>query len=389
MKLNRTPLHGTERNPELFHALLDAGADPTIQLDVGFPSLFQEASRRGDPIAGLMLREMFNTSPFVRYGDQADLGTNPVLDCCRNLFKSHHTAWRQGHLQRLGFLLDQGYSLHAKWKDGTNCLSQFFLTSESQGYLESRGYVQVRREILLFLVNRGADVSSTDNKGRSVSYYAYNRVFCTPCSETYPAYLGDLWDSVLDECGYNILEFRRLAPRKARYTNIYTRRVFEQLWRGRERRCPYWNDAPWPESSTDNIPRIWYILDENGKMCEKCQVCYERPVEVYRSNCCKCGFCTTDLGCLCAQSINRGHQYYCTRPLQREIRWDEKEGRYFFPRDEGDGVCSLGMRNGRATSPQEDHLWDNLSPASSRQPESTIEGSQLLEELFENPWERE
>lgn len=50
MKLNRTPLHGTERNPESFHALLDAGADPTIQLDVGFPSLFQEASRRGDPI---------------------------------------------------------------------------------------------------------------------------------------------------------------------------------------------------------------------------------------------------------------------------------------------------------------------------------------------------
>ncbi|RTE84304.1 hypothetical protein BHE90_001093 [Fusarium euwallaceae] len=401
---HRTPLNGAERNPELFHALLDAGADPTIELDVGFPSLFQEASRRRDPRAGLILREMFRTSPFVRYGDQADLGTNPVLDCFRNLFNSHYATWGQAYLQRLGFLLDQGYSLHLKWADGTNCLTQFFLASQTQTYLESRRHVQGRREILLFLVSRGADAYSTDSKGRSVSDYAYNQVFCTACNETYPPYLGDLWDSVLDECGYDISEFRKIHPRKPRYNDIYTRQIFEQLWQGREHRCPYWNDAKWPDSSLDGVTKTWSILDENGKMCDRCEICFHGEFAKGVSNCGKCGYCASRFDCWCGGgSWGGSHWSFCYRPLHRAIRWDEEEGRYFFFDDDDgrssrdgldDDISSLDIQDGReqhesATCSQEGDHWNNLSPGSPKPSESAMEGSQSEDELFENPWERD
>ncbi|RSL69872.1 hypothetical protein CEP53_002038 [Fusarium sp. AF-6] len=349
----------------------------------------------------LLHRSEFNL-PMCKFLIEQGLDVNERSMWHRNLFNSHYATWSQAYLQRLGFLLDQGYSLHLNWADGRNCLTQFFLTSQTQTCLESRRHVQVRTEILLFLVSRGADVYSTDSKGRPVSDYAYNQVFCTTCNETYPPYLGDLWDSVLDECGYNISEFRKLHPRKPRYNDIYTRQVFKQLWQGREDRCPYWNDAKWPDSSLDGVPKTWSILDENGKMCDKCRVCFQRKFSEgapYCGN--KCGYCTSRFNCPCGRWCT--DLSFCCRSLHRAIRWDEEEGRYFFfdggnglsSRDiSDDEISSLNIQDGReryegSTCPQEGDHWNNLSSGLPKPSESTMKGSQSEDELFANPWERD
>ena len=60
---------------------------------------------------------------------------------------------------------------------------------------------------------------------------------------------GDLFDVVLQSCGYNIYEFRKEYPRTGLYTNEYSRRDFEILWEGIEHLCPYWDDTDWPSSN--------------------------------------------------------------------------------------------------------------------------------------------
>lgn len=359
---------------------------------------------------------MYTSSVFVQYADRETLGDNPYLNCCRLLFRSNFTAAQvKTDFEKLTLLLDNGYSVNTRWADGTNCLSQAFLSFKNRGCFEKRAYVQARKAVLAYLVNHRADINSTDNKGRSVSDYAYNRVFCTPCSESFIPYMGDLWDSVLDECGYDILPFRRLRPRRARYTGIYTRQVFEQLWEGREHRCPYWNDAPWPESSPECVPRSWAFLDENGKVCEQCQFCFQSHFEQRGFICGKCGFCTSVLGCQCAQGGNNRHRMNCLRPLRRRIRWDEGQNRYFYLdddeysahdvscEDESSGgvvmdyeVYSGGVRTeGKGEKHQEDlgtiiyedEDWNNLSSSSLSLSALAGRGSPSQNELFGNPWE--
>ncbi|KAK3361862.1 hypothetical protein B0T24DRAFT_498839, partial [Lasiosphaeria ovina] len=90
---------------------------------------------------------------------------------------------------------------------------------------------------IMYLINHGADPYAKDHFSKSVSTYAY----------TLRHYdfvrlgdiRGDVWDFALAVCGYDISEFRRGYPRKARYGSLYTRKHFEELWSGHEQLCPY------------------------------------------------------------------------------------------------------------------------------------------------------
>lgn len=414
-----TPLYAASLAPEMFRALLVAGADPTIEGDTRFGSVLWRTSLRRDSTAEVLLREMYTISPFVQYADRETLDNNVFLNCCGLLFRSSFTvAQVQTNCQKLSILLDHGYSINTRWEDGTNCLSQAFLSFKSRGCFEKRSYVQARKAVLTYLVNHRADINSTDNKGRCVSDFAYSRVFCTPCSESFVPYMGDLWDTVLDECGYEILQFRRLRPRRARYTGRYTRQAFEQLWEGKEHRCPYWNDVPWPEFSPEDVPvpKTWAFLDQNGKVCEQCQFCFESHFEQRGFICGKCGFCTSILGCQCAQGGDNRHRMNCLRPLRRGIRWDQGQNRYFYLDDDDrsahgvsddnvscgravmdDEICSIGThpeRNDREDQQLDtilqgdEHRHSNdLSSSPSPLSELAMESMSSQGELFENPWE--
>jgi hypothetical protein len=112
----------------------------------------------------------------------------------------------------------------------------------------------------ILLVNSGADVNAEDRFGRSVSDIAYAPFIdiMAGTDETISA-RGDVWDFALAMCGNNISEFRQRAraPRKARYSQFYTRQDFEDLWAGNKHLCPYYDDEE------DGV------LDADAKACSE------------------------------------------------------------------------------------------------------------------------
>ncbi|EWZ92493.1 hypothetical protein FOWG_05609 [Fusarium oxysporum f. sp. lycopersici MN25] len=132
------------------------------------------------------------------------------------------------------------------------------------------GFLQEYLQLLMLLVEHGADVYSVDEDGYQTLHYAYN-VTCEACYLLSPSAKGDLWDAALSRFGYSILETRKDYPRRARYTPNYTRKDFEKLWQGREHQCPYWDDRPWPASDqNERRPRM------RGKLCYFCETSWEK-----------------------------------------------------------------------------------------------------------------
>lgn len=143
--------------------------------------------------------------------------------------------------------------------NGFNCLHVFFTNVLTP---------QNMRAWLIYVIDQGADVYATDRFGRSVSQLAYSTT-CWSRAWDLGSYCGDIWDSVLDSCGYSISKFRKGYPRRAIYTGEYSRQDFERLWEGREDRCPYWDDAEWrsPEDGDDDCIPVF----QRGTVC----VCME------------------------------------------------------------------------------------------------------------------
>jgi len=143
------------------------------------------------------------------------------------------------HVETIALFLRNGSNINERDNEGRNCLHILL-----SGHVRAPS-VEDRKRPLTFLVAQGADVRARNKCGQSVSEIAYKK----SCSEApVGSYRGDLWDSVLDACGYDISEFRSTFRRKASYTSKYTREDFERLWEGREDRCPYYLDqSHWPK----------------------------------------------------------------------------------------------------------------------------------------------
>ncbi|KAJ3547985.1 hypothetical protein NM208_g1225 [Fusarium decemcellulare] len=150
-------------------------------------------------------------------------------------------------------VLELGANIHDRDRYGRSCLhiclERLHLPHESREEFKT----------IRYLVQRGADIFATTDAGESVSDIAYTTWGRFSEATSYP---GDLWDAVLSSCGYNIKDFRSGYQRKPRYSSEgehykYYRHNFEQLWKGREDQCPYWDDKPWPplepgESDSDD-----------------------------------------------------------------------------------------------------------------------------------------
>lgn len=157
-------------------------------------------------------------------------------------------------------------------------------------------------------MSRGTDSFDLGLPGSMPSYEAYGSM-CKPCSMSQSSLMGDLWDSLLDLLGCDIASFRQDYPRIASYKNGYTREIFEELWTGREERCPYWDDEPWPKFLNKEAQ-----LDFESKLgrglCVWCEHCFDNDWD-----CPSCGLHLLVFRYSCHEKLNPDHEhdYQCPR----------------------------------------------------------------------------
>ncbi|OIW24632.1 ankyrin [Coniochaeta ligniaria NRRL 30616] len=283
-----TPLHSAMfgKNDESLNLLLEAGADPTIPTKTYTGSIstlhWLSDNYWWTDHHNIMLDSMFRHSRHFGLSTYRDhMDRTPLLRVCQN----GHDSQRQ--IQQLAFLLSKGCSISDVDYYGFNCLQVFFTNAPSP----EAGSL---RDFLVYLVGQGADVYATDRLGRSVSQLAYSKT-CWSEMAVLGSYCGDLWDAVLDLCGYSVLEFRKGYPRRAIYTRSprspgwnYSRVDFERLWEGREHRCPYWDDAEWQSPEDGGHDDSPGVLDMPICVCGKVVCAETAGLPRY----CKCKSCT-------------------------------------------------------------------------------------------------
>ncbi|SCO42964.1 uncharacterized protein FFMR_07124 [Fusarium fujikuroi] len=164
--------------------------------------------------------------------------------------------------------------------------------------------------------------------GRTPSYLAYGSM-CKPCSMSQSSLMGDLWDTVLDICGYDISKFRRNHPRRASYKNGYSRKIFEELWHGREERCPYWNDEPWPDFSNEEA-ESGFESTLGQSLCTRCMFCFEGDIS--DGPCGICGICLLVFQYSCTErfDVDHKHDRHCPRSRIGYFDRSKNDGQYTF-----------------------------------------------------------
>lgn len=168
-------------------------------------------------------------SPFASFRDWRNWeGMSAFLNACTN----HKIS-----IDILERLISMGANIHDRSDRGESCLHLLV------GHTRSETAPTIRLECLAYLLQQGADPFVQDDQERTASDIAYNML---GPADVLDGTIGDIWDAALHISGYDIAEFRATRRRRPRYYFFYTRQLFEELWKGREDECPYWNDEPWP-----------------------------------------------------------------------------------------------------------------------------------------------
>lgn len=239
-------LSAKHRNPEnLIQAesccriLLEAGADRT-PLASSYLPFSMTASQEGK--VGLM-RLAFNRELGNYFDDPiSQYDSSLLLAYCDNTYDPYDE-------ETLREILDSGADINARDRSFNNCLHICF----KRPFVSLREFKRLYGSLikppgyaaLKFLIEKGVHVRAINSSGKTVSDYAYSPPL--DYRRDFGSCSGDVWDSALHSCGYDIAEFRTEGhTRKAHYTNRYKREDFERLWQGREHFCPYWDDSPWP-----------------------------------------------------------------------------------------------------------------------------------------------
>ncbi|KAI6748263.1 hypothetical protein HG531_008805 [Fusarium graminearum] len=213
--------------------LLNAGADPTYkdpnnEGSKSFLDTVRALPDRVDTIdfawnSGLV-------TPFASFRDWTNYeGMSTFLNACTHFKIS---------VDILKHLVAMGANVYDRSSKGETCLH--LLVNHTPPETE----IIARLECLAYLLQQGADPYARDNEGNTPSSIAYSMM---GHRDTIDGTLGDVWDAALHTSGFDLSHFRKTFRRRPRYDySFYTRQMFEELWRGREDQCPYWDDEPWP-----------------------------------------------------------------------------------------------------------------------------------------------
>jgi hypothetical protein len=145
--------------------------------------------------------------------------------------------------------INLGFELNTRDRKGDTPLGAFMefsgTTMNSTDFLH---WVVAEQEVVVTLLQNGADPNAWHESLCNFIPYKTGYIDTSRIRNAdFGSYRGDLWDSCLSLCSYEINLFRLQGPRRrALYTSAYRRSHFELLWKGREYLCPYWDDQVWP-----------------------------------------------------------------------------------------------------------------------------------------------
>ncbi|KAI0975810.1 ankyrin [Xylaria arbuscula] len=223
-----------KHSTNIYRLLLEAGADPTIR---GFDT-HSGLERALATHSGENMRDIWYITQkyyFDSYFNDTRLkASRALLVAC--LYPDFCSK------EKFSFFGELGADFSITDYQGCSCLHLYFMGFYYKNKLKSLDSIKC-------LLDNGADPCACDREGVSVSESAYEKKGYL--GQRLSSFPGDLWDRALHDCGYDIAEFRR--PRHQRiadYNRNYTREDFALLWQGHEDECPYWNDTPWPRSTT-------------------------------------------------------------------------------------------------------------------------------------------
>ncbi|KAI1035580.1 hypothetical protein LB504_005682 [Fusarium proliferatum] len=280
-----------------YEALLYAGADVTIQVE-GQVTAVQWLTNSDTALGLSRIQRTLHLSPFVYANSSGREDQDLIPRICVSSVISGDSEPHQA-LQQVKLLVEHGYDVNSTF-NGRTCLH--YLCIQSLSWSE---HMPEYMELLLYLIEHGADLYAKDYDEYQPWHHVYNAT-CEACYLFCPSASGDLWDSVLTYLGYDILEQRKHYPRKARYSNGYTREDFEKLWHGQEGKCPYWDDQLWPPASEqgDTVSSSW--SPTRGNICYICIHCVDDP------QCLSCGVCLSSFEFFC-EVDNHEHDKFCPR----------------------------------------------------------------------------
>jgi hypothetical protein len=162
---------------------------------------------------------------FINLEERGERGDTLLMLLARN--------YGHGYLaEKFDTLLNRGADIHARNYSGQTCLHIAVINVRWPSVkVDEVGAI-------VLLIQRGADIFTTDDAGVSIFENAYKCGHDTRRGCPNGSYQGDLWDAVLSRCGLG----EHIWPPEERvyhYTKVYTESHFRQLWEGWEHLFPY------------------------------------------------------------------------------------------------------------------------------------------------------
>ncbi|KAH7068946.1 hypothetical protein BKA63DRAFT_98278 [Paraphoma chrysanthemicola] len=218
--------------------LLHAGADPTITCSEG-----------SSPVVEAVYHGTLDTLKDALDGGKLFIDLHARFRHEKTLLIMHANHSGGFRADIFAALLDRGADIHVRDGSGRTCLHVAVMNARNRNGVEQDVCA------LMLLIQRGANIFTSDIHGRSLFDDAYecHRDSFRSWDRSPGSYRGDLWDHVLIRC--NLGEhIRPPEERIYHYTDWYTEDHFKSLWEGWEHLFPY------PRGTSSPCPVL--ILDD-------------------------------------------------------------------------------------------------------------------------------
>ena len=136
-------------------------------------------------------------------------------------------------------LFQYGATVDSRDELGRTCLHHCLSSTWMWARLFSPDdWIDIKRDGIIYLIERGADMFAVDASGESVSGIA-----CLGNSIELGNVKEHVWDCVLAHFGHPLLEPSRGHARVVDCGDSYRKLDFERLWKGKEDLCPYYHEV--------------------------------------------------------------------------------------------------------------------------------------------------